>query len=119
MVDSISCDTLLLLAFARLYTLLVYYVSTHKVHLCEFVVQSLRIFLFLSVSFRLLTYPYVEVSMVYGINAFGYLAYYPAILYEHFPLEWNTTITFPIINVPSVITRLHGGVELSPQSTYN
>lgn len=33
--------------------------------------------------------------MVYGINAFGYLAYYPAILYEHFPLEWNTTITFP------------------------
>lgn len=37
MVDSISCDTLLLLAFARLYTLLAYYVSTHKVHLCEFV----------------------------------------------------------------------------------
>lgn len=57
--------------------------------------------------------------MVYGVNAFGYLAYYPAILYEHFPLEWNTTITFPIINVPSVITRLHGGVELSPQPTYN
>lgn len=55
MVDSISCDTLLLLAFARLYTLLVYYVSTHKVHLCEFVVQSLRTFLFSVLSVRHLT----------------------------------------------------------------
>lgn len=36
MADSKSCDTLLLLWFARLYTPIVCYVFAHIVHLCEF-----------------------------------------------------------------------------------
>jgi hypothetical protein len=50
--------------------------------------------------------------MVYGINAFGYLAYYPAILYEHFPLEWNTTITFP--NLYTAFSHHSAAVGFAP-----